>query len=165
MALFGRLRTNNGWREGRYARERERMVEEQLRRRGILDERVLGAMGRVPRPLFVEEALQDQAYGDRPLPIGAGQTISQPFMVAIMVQLLGLGGSEKVLEVGAGSGYQTAVLAELSRKVYSIERIALLAVRALSLAVVRTLEGWSGNLLFDLAATGTPQRSYSYSEG
>ncbi len=106
------------------------MVEVQLRKRGITDERVLAAMGRVPRHLFVEEALRDQAYGDRPLPIGAGQTISQPYMVAIMCQLLALIGTEKVLEVGTGSGYQAAVLAELARKVYTVERIAFLAARA-----------------------------------
>ena len=130
MALLGRAGSDNGWREARYAKERERMVEVQLRRRGIVDERVLAAMGRVPRHLFVEEALRDQAYGDRPLPIGAGQTISQPYMVAIMCQLLALAGTERVLEVGTGSGYQAAVLAELSQKVYTVERIAFLAARS-----------------------------------
>ncbi len=130
MALRGHVGSDNGWREARYVKERERMVEVQLRKRGITDERVLAAMGRVPRHLFVEEALRDQAYGDRPLPIGAGQTISQPYMVAIMCQLLALIGTEKVLEVGTGSGYQAAVLAELARKVYTVERIAFLAARA-----------------------------------
>jgi protein-L-isoaspartate(D-aspartate) O-methyltransferase len=130
MAVLGRVGSNNGWREARYAKERERMVEVQLRKRGITDERVLAAMGRVPRHLFVEEALRDQAYGDRPLPIGTGQTISQPYMVAIMCQLLALLGAEKVLEVGTGSGYQAAVLAELARKVYTVERISFLAARA-----------------------------------
>ena len=114
----------------RFARERERMVEEQLVRREITDARVLEAMRKVPRHLFVEEALRDRAYGDHPLPIGEGQTISQPYMVGIMTQLLHLIGSEKVLEIGTGSGYQTAVLAELARRVCSIERIASLAARA-----------------------------------
>jgi protein-L-isoaspartate(D-aspartate) O-methyltransferase len=106
------------------------MVDEQLVRRGITDPRVLNAMRRVPRHLFVEEALQDRAYGDHPLPIGEQQTISQPYMVALMTQLLELQGAEKVLEVGTGSGYQTAVLAELARRVCSIERRPALAARA-----------------------------------
>jgi len=114
----------------RFARERERMVDEQLRRRGILDARVLEAMRKVPREEFVEEALRDRAYGDHPLPIGEGQTISQPYMVALMTDLLGLTGTEKVLEIGTGSGYQTAVLAELARRVCSVERIPFLAARA-----------------------------------
>ena len=114
----------------RFARERERMVEEQLVRRGITDARVLEAMRKIPRHLFVEEALRDRAYGDHPLPIGEGQTISQPYIVGIMTQLLHLTGSEKVLEIGSGSGYQTAVLAELARRVCSVERIASLAARA-----------------------------------
>ena len=113
-----------------FARERERMVEEQLVRRGITDARVLEAMRKIPRHLFVEEALRDRAYGDHPLPIGEGQTISQPYIVGIMTQLLHLTGSEKVLEIGSGSGYQTAVLAELARRVCSVERIASLAARA-----------------------------------
>lgn len=108
------------------------MVEEQLIRRGITDPRVLDAMRRVPRHLFVEEALQDRAYGDHPLPIGEQQTISQPYIVALMTQLLELRGAEKVLEVGTGSGYQTAVLAELARRVCSIERQPALAVQARS---------------------------------
>ena len=114
----------------RFARERERMVEEQLVRRGITDARVLEAMRKIPRHLFVEEALRDRAYGDHPLPIGEGQTISQPYIVGIMTQLLHLTGTEKVLEIGSGSGYQTAVLAELARRVCSVERIASLAARA-----------------------------------
>ncbi len=114
----------------RFARDRERMVAEQLVRRGITDERVLEAMRKVPRHLFVEEALRDRAYGDYPLPIGEGQTISQPYMVGIMTQLLRLTGQEKVLEIGTGSGYQTAVLAELARRVCSVERIPSLAARA-----------------------------------
>jgi protein-L-isoaspartate(D-aspartate) O-methyltransferase len=106
------------------------MVDEQLLRRGITDERVLAAMRRVPRHLFVEEALRDRAYGDHPLPIGEQQTISQPYIVALMSSLLALHGDEKVLEVGTGSGYQTAVLAALVRRVCSIERLPGLATRA-----------------------------------
>ncbi len=106
------------------------MVREQLEPRGINDPRVLAAMDRVPRHLFVDDALHAQAYGDFPLPIGEGQTISQPYMVALMTQLLGLTGKERVLEVGTGCGYQTAVLAALCEQVYTVERIKALHVRA-----------------------------------
>ncbi|MBI5181243.1 MAG: protein-L-isoaspartate(D-aspartate) O-methyltransferase [Nitrospirae bacterium] len=109
---------------------RNRMVDDQLIPRGISEPRVLSAMRKVPRHLFVEEALQDRAYGDYALPIGEKQTISQPFMVALMTEALELSGSEIVLEIGTGSGYQAAILAELSRQVYSIERIPSLALRA-----------------------------------
>ena len=109
---------------------RNRMVDEQLIPRGINEPRVLSAMRKVPRHLFVEEALQDRAYGDYALPIGEKQTISQPYMVALMTEALELSGSEIVIEIGTGSGYQAAILAELSRQVYSIERIASLALRA-----------------------------------
>ena len=112
------------------ARERERMVEEQLVRRGITDERVLAAMRRLPRQRFVQEALRERAYGDHPLPIGEEQTISQPYIVALMSSLLELSGREKVLEVGTGSGYQAAVLGVLARRVCSIERLPRLAERA-----------------------------------
>lgn len=106
------------------------MVEEQLVARGITDKCVLGAMRRVPRHLFVEQALRFRAYGDYPLPIGEGQTISQPFMVALTCQAIRLTGTERVLEVGTGSGYQAAVLAELAEKVYTIERLKSLGLRA-----------------------------------
>ena len=106
------------------------MVEEQLVRRGITDERVLAAMRRLPRQLFVQEALRERAYGDHPLPIGEEQTISQPYIVALMSSLLELTGREKVLEVGTGSGYQAAVLGMLARRVCSIERLPRLAERA-----------------------------------
>jgi protein-L-isoaspartate(D-aspartate) O-methyltransferase len=106
------------------------MVEEQVSRRGIADRRVIDAMRRVPRHLFVEEALRERAYGDHPLPIGEHQTISQPYIVAMMTSLLALTGTEKVLEIGTGSGYQTAVLAELARRVCSIERLPALGTRA-----------------------------------
>jgi protein-L-isoaspartate(D-aspartate) O-methyltransferase len=116
--------------EGRYTRERERMVDEHLVGRGVTDPRVVAAMRRVPRHRFVEEALRTRAYGDHPLPIGEEQTISQPFIVGLMTSLLELTGREKVLEVGTGSGYQTALLAELARRVCSIERLPRLAERA-----------------------------------
>ncbi len=109
---------------------REQMVARDLRPRGITDPRVLDAMAKVPRHLFVDEALWDQAYGDFPLPIGHGQTISQPYIVALMTQELGLKGDERVLEIGTGSGYQAAVLAELARAVFSVERIPALLSRA-----------------------------------
>lgn len=111
-------------------KERLAMVEGQLCRRGIHDPRVLEAMRRIPRHQFVSPEYQSEAYEDRPLPIGEGQTISQPYMVAIMTQSLDLKGSEKVLEIGTGSGYQTALLAELAKSVYTIERIPSLAARA-----------------------------------
>lgn len=109
---------------------REQMVEEQLRGRGIRDERVLMAMRKVPRHLFVDATQRDRAYEDSPLPIEGEQTISQPYMVALMVEILELRGNEKVLEVGTGSGYQAAVLAELTTQVYTIERIPDLAAQA-----------------------------------
>jgi len=108
------------------------MVDEQLRARGITDERVLAAMGRVPRELFVREADRARAYDDAALPIGEGQTISQPYMVARICEELRLRGGERVLDVGTGSGYQAAVLAELADEVHTIERLASLAERASS---------------------------------
>jgi protein-L-isoaspartate(D-aspartate) O-methyltransferase len=106
------------------------MVEEQLRSRDIVDGRVLEAMERVPRELFVPEDLRGRAYEDAALPIGQGQTISQPYMVARISEALGLGGGERVLDVGTGSGYQAAVLAELAGEVDTIERIPELAAQA-----------------------------------
>jgi len=113
-----------------YRLARERMVETQIKARGIKDERVLKAMLKVPRHLFVDEALRDQAYGDFPLPIGEGQTISQPYIVALMTEALELKRNERVLEIGTGSGYQTAILAELALWVYTIERFPTLLERA-----------------------------------
>ena len=107
------------------------MVAEQLARRDITDRRVLAAMGTVPRHLFVPPPYRDQAYEDHPLPIGEGQTISQPYIVALMTQSLDLQGGEKVLEVGTGSGYQAAVLAELKARVFTVEIDGPLAERAL----------------------------------
>jgi len=126
------------------------MAAEQLVKRGIADPRVLEAMRSVPRHLFVDEALRDQAYGDHPLPIGEGQTISQPFMVARMTELLRLTGREKVLEVGTGSGYQAAVLSRVAARVCTVERIPKLAARAR-----QTLESIGGSNVWVRAADGT----------
>lgn len=145
------------------------MVEEQLAARGVSDPRVLASMRRVPRHLFVDEALRDRAYGDHPLPIGEGQTISQPFMVGRMTELLKLAGREKVLEIGTGCGYQAAVLAELASRVCTVERIPRLAARARQILEalgyanvwVRTANGtfgWPDEAPFDriLVAAGAP---------
>lgn len=113
-----------------YKELRELMIKTQLIPRGIKDRRVLDAMERVPRHLFVDSATVASAYSDMALPIGEGQTISQPYMVAVMTELIELKGTEKVLEIGTGSGYQAAVLAELSKDVYTIERIVSLAEKA-----------------------------------
>jgi protein-L-isoaspartate(D-aspartate) O-methyltransferase len=113
-----------------FARARERMVRDQLSARGIKDERLLKVMGKIPRHLFIEEALADEAYDDHPVPIGEQQTISQPYIVALMTEALELTGKENTLEIGTGSGYQTAILAELSNSVYTIERIESLLVKA-----------------------------------
>jgi protein-L-isoaspartate(D-aspartate) O-methyltransferase len=114
----------------RYKKQRKRMVETQIKSRGISDSRVLRAMETVPRHLFIDEGLIDQAYNDNPLPIGEKQTISQPYIVALMTQALELNGKERVLEIGTGSGYQTAILASLAERIFSIERIAPLAIKA-----------------------------------
>ena len=106
------------------------MVEEQLVPRGIDQQETLQAMASVPRHLFVEDAMQARAYGDHPLPIGGGQTISQPYIVALMTQALGLAGHERVLEIGTGSGYQAAVLSRICERVYTIERLDQLLGRA-----------------------------------
>ncbi len=157
-------------RRGRDERaRRERMVKTQLVPRGIRDERVLRAMREVPRHRFVGEDLQDEAYDDHPMPIGHKQTISQPYIVALMTQALELTGAERTLEIGTGSGYQTAVLAELSREVYTVERIPELLERAkaalngLGYANIRfkafdgTL-GWDEHKPFDavLVTAGSP---------
>ncbi|GAG12386.1 unnamed protein product, partial [marine sediment metagenome] len=107
--------------EGVYRLRREKMVADQIMARGVKDEKVLFSMGTVPRHKFVSEDLINSAYEDRPLPIGLGQTISQPYIVALMTQLLGLGEKDKVLEVGTGSGYQAAILSGIVKEVYTIE--------------------------------------------
>jgi protein-L-isoaspartate(D-aspartate) O-methyltransferase len=109
---------------------RQRMVDDQLRARGVQDERVLAAMARVPRHEFAPERYSDQAYEDHPLPIGEGQTISQPYIVALMLEALALTPADRVLEVGTGSGYLTALLAEIVERVFSVERHAMLAEAA-----------------------------------
>jgi protein-L-isoaspartate(D-aspartate) O-methyltransferase len=113
-----------------YEEARDRMVQDQLVSRGIKDPRVLASMSKVPRHLFVSEELRDRAYGDHPLAIGNDQTISQPYMVALMVEALGLKGEERVLEVGTGSGYEAAILAELCGQLFTVELVEELALRA-----------------------------------
>ena len=153
----------------RTAAARERMVAEQVAGRGVADLRVLDAMRRVPRHRFVEEALRERAYGDYPLPIGEGQTISQPFMVGRMTELLRLTGREKVLEIGTGSGYQAAVLSRCVARVCTVERLPRIAARARQLLEelgyanvwVRTANGtfgWPDEAPFDriLVAAGGP---------
>jgi len=116
--------------EAYFRKLREDMVKTQLISRGIFDKLVLNAMKKVPRERFIPKDLEGSAYDDCALPIGEGQTISQPYMVAIMTEKLGLSGSEKVLEIGTGSGYQAAVLAEIAKEVYTIERIPAIAERS-----------------------------------
>jgi protein-L-isoaspartate(D-aspartate) O-methyltransferase len=119
-----------GVEEDRFASLRHEMVDGQIRARGVKDPRVLTAMEKVPRHLFVPAPLEYAAYGDHPLPIGNGQTISQPYIVAFMTETLGLKPDDRVLEIGTGSGYQAAILAELVREVYTIEIIKELGTRA-----------------------------------
>jgi protein-L-isoaspartate(D-aspartate) O-methyltransferase len=149
---------------------RERMVQHYVAGRGIKDERILRAMREVPRHLFVPTLVASQAYGETALPIGAKQTISQPYIVARMIELLDLTGKEKVLEIGTGTGYQAVVLSKLCAKVFSIERINELALRAVEL--IRTLKihnasvkvfdgtyGWSDQAPFDriIVAAAAPE--------
>jgi len=146
------------------------MIETQIRARGITKPRLLEAMSKIPRHLFVDEGLADQAYSDNPLPIGELQTISQPYMVALMTDTLELKGREKVLEIGTGSGYQTALLAELADQVFSIERIASLANNArlvldhlgyynVAIRVGDGTYGWKEEAPFDaiLVTAGAPE--------
>jgi protein-L-isoaspartate(D-aspartate) O-methyltransferase len=153
-----------------YAVQRERMVRDLVAGRGIKDQRVLAAMRRVPRHLFVRDHLRSQAYGDHALPIGAAQTISQPYIVARMTELLELAPHHSVLEVGTGTGYQTALLAVLARRVYSLERIAELAQQAIprirqlgfenvKIQVFDGSVGWSEWAPYDriLVAAGAPR--------
>jgi protein-L-isoaspartate(D-aspartate) O-methyltransferase len=150
--------------------QRLRMVERLREHYKIVDERVLAAMSRIPRHLFVPEAIKSQAYNDNALPISGGQTISQPFIVARMTELLELKGNEKVLEIGAGSGYQTAVLASLSRSVFAVERLPDLADKArvrlhglgITNVTVKTADGtsgWDAYMPYDVAlvAAGGPE--------
>ena len=116
--------------EDLFQRARQEMVERQIKSRGINDERVLAAFCEIPRHTFVEKTHQLEAYGDHPLPIGFGQTISQPYIVALMTERLNLTGGEKVLEIGTGSGYQSGILARLAGEIHSVERIPELAHQA-----------------------------------
>jgi len=156
--------------EDEFTAVRNRMVDMQIKIRGVDDPRVLAAMRRVPRHRFVPEYLWDQAYNDYPLPIGEDQTISQPYIVALMTEALELQAGDRVLEIGTGSGYQAAVLAELAAEVYSIDRIASLAEKARQVLVelgytnfqVRVgdgTQGWPEQAPFDaiLVTAGTPQ--------
>jgi protein-L-isoaspartate(D-aspartate) O-methyltransferase len=158
-----------------FPKARSKMVEEQILSRGIKDPRVIAAMKKVPRHVFVEEALQGQAYNDHPLPIGEKQTISQPYMVAIMTEALQLKEKDKVLEIGAGSGYQTAILAELAEKVFSIERIRSLAIRArqllyelgyynIEIKIFDGTYGWVEEAPFDaiIVTAGAPEIPQSF---
>jgi protein-L-isoaspartate(D-aspartate) O-methyltransferase len=153
-----------------FKKARERMVETQIAARGIRDEGVLQAMRKVPRHLFVDEALRDQAYSDHPLPIAENQTISQPYIVALMTESLELNDADKVLELGTGSGYQSAILAELADRVFSVERYPELAYRANAILqklgyqniLVRVGDGslgWPDDAPFDgiIVTAGTPK--------
>jgi len=154
----------------KFKRQREEMVRKQIEGRGISDPYVIRAMHKVPRHLFVSEALMDQAYGDFPLPIGEKQTISQPYIVAEMTQALQLSSEDRVLEIGTGSGYQAAVLAEIVYRVYTVERIHSLLIRARKLfdrlhyhnIVTRYSDGtcgWEGESPYDaiMVTAGAPQ--------
>ena len=118
---------------GEFAKERRVMTDSQIRARGVRDQLVLAAIDKVPRHLFVPEGMRGSAHDDEPLPIGHGQTISQPYIVAYMTEALGLQGGERVLEVGTGSGYQTAVLAEIVREVWTVEIVESLSLQARSI--------------------------------
>jgi len=156
--------------EMKFGRQREQMVRKQIEARGITDPRVLAAMRKVPRHLFVSEALWDQAYGDYPLPIGAQQTISQPYIVAEMTQALQLTEDDRVLEIGTGSGYQAAILAEIAYRVYTVERIHSLYIAARRLfdrlhyhnIIMRYSDGsagWDAEAPFDaiIVTAGAPE--------
>jgi protein-L-isoaspartate(D-aspartate) O-methyltransferase len=151
-------------------KERKRMVDEQIACRHVLDERVLAVMRKVPRHEFLPEALRAMAYQDSALPLGGAQTISQPYMVALMTELLELKGTERVLEIGTGSGYQAAVLAELCGKVYTVERVKMLADRArlsldrlgyrsVAIKVYDGTYGWKDMAPFDavMVTAGAPE--------
>ena len=154
----------------KYQRQREEMVRNQIEARGIKAPKVLAAFRRVPRHLFVSEALRDQAYGDYPLPIGEQQTISQPYIVAEMTQALDLGEDDRVLEIGTGSGYQAAILAQIVYRVYTIERKRSLYLQARNLfdklhyhnIVMKYADGtkgWRDESPFDgiIVTAGAPQ--------
>lgn len=150
--------------------DREAMVDTQIKARGIKDDQVLRAMSKVPRHKFVPESMRKYAYNDEPLPIGKGQTISQPYIVAYMTEILELAGKEKVLEIGTGSGYQAAVLAEIAQEVYSVEIVEELARRARDILIEEGYEniyfhigdgtfGWKKHAPYDaIMVTAAPSR-------
>jgi protein-L-isoaspartate(D-aspartate) O-methyltransferase len=140
-----------------YLAQRRSMVESQLRARGIRDERVLAAMSHIPRHEFVSAEYRDQVYEDHPVPIGEGQTLSQPYIVAVMLEALALDLADAVLEIGTGSGYQTALLSELTRKVYSVERHASLARSAK--ATLTRLGCTNVDVLLGDGSRGLPERA------
>lgn len=148
---------------------RKRMIETQVKARRINDSRLIDAMLKIPRHIFVEEAMAAQAYSDTALPIGEKQTISQPYMVALMTEMLQLTGVEKVLEIGTGSGYQTAILAQLAARVYTIERLRPLALKArkaldslgllnINMRIEDGTSGWDAEAPFDaiIVSAGAP---------
>lgn len=160
-----------------FATARRRMVERHIQGRGVTDTLVIEAMCQVPRHLFVEEALQGQAYSDYPLPIGEKQTISQPYTVALMTEALQLRGGEKVLEIGTGSGYQAAVLARIASRVYTVERFPTLARRArkildsigannVNIRLSDGTHGWEDEAPFDaiIITAGAPSIPRQYLE-
>jgi protein-L-isoaspartate(D-aspartate) O-methyltransferase len=169
FALFKRNGRPRDLTEDQLTAARERMVKEQIERRGIRDERVLAAMRKVRRHTFLTKHQWSSAYGDHPLPIGDDQTISQPYIVALMTEALELTGSERVLEIGTGSGYQTAILAELASEVFSVEILPQLTQRARSnlqsfgytnihFRVADGHEGWPENAPFDaVLVTAAPK--------
>jgi len=154
---------------------RANMIEHQLRRRGIKDPRVLDVMGALPREQFVPQSAWNEAYADRPLPIGQGQTISQPYMVAIMSEAMSLQGHEKVLEIGTGSGYQTAILAHLADKIFTVERVRELGRKAearfaemgytnILVRIADGTHGWTEEAPYDaiLVTAGAPEAPKTY---
>jgi protein-L-isoaspartate(D-aspartate) O-methyltransferase len=153
-----------------YEMLRENMVEYQIKSRGMSDEKILKSMRRIPRHLFVPEQQRIYAYEDFPLPIGEGQTISQPHIVALMTSLLRLKGREKVLEIGTGSGYQAAILSKIAKEVYTVEKIASLGLKAeklfkelgyrnIKVKISDGTEGWSEHAPYDgiIITAGSPQ--------
>lgn len=158
-----------------YPSFRNRMVEEQIKGRGVREKKVLNAMLKIPRHLFVDESLREKAYDDHPLPIGEGQTISQPYMVALMTNLLQLRENDRVLEIGTGSGYQTAVLSTLALNVFTVERIESLSKKAekvldslginnVEFRVSDGTRGWPEKALFDgiIITAGSPDTPKAY---
>ncbi len=156
--------------EDKFREKRIKMVDSQIRAKGVRGSKVLKVMEKVSRHRFIPENTQAHAYADEPLPIGKGQTISQPYIVAYMTDALNLDGSEKILEIGTGSGYQTAILAEIGKEIYTVEVIELLATRAkkvlselnytnIQFKLGDGNEGWDGHALYDaILVTAAPPK-------